>query len=165
VAIPESEALRFEGGTDQRHRFEVERPRVHLRLVLADANSVPLADVEWTLDVDGRQHDGRTADDGLVEVAVRPTVPVAFLTVALDPDDPLLTERLEIQLGGLDPIDSVSGAQARLNNLGFDCGAVDDDEGERTAAAVAAFRSSAGIEEEGPIGPRTRAALQERHGC
>jgi len=49
--------------------------------------------------------------------------------------------------------------QRRLNELGFNCGAVDGSFGSKTLSAVRAFQKSRGLAVDGVVGPKTRAAL------
>jgi N-acetylmuramoyl-L-alanine amidase len=49
--------------------------------------------------------------------------------------------------------------QSRLNELGFNCGAVDGAFGTKTLAAVIAFQKSRGLVADGKVGPATWSAL------
>jgi peptidoglycan hydrolase-like protein with peptidoglycan-binding domain len=70
-----------------------------------------------------------------------------------------------LQIGFLDPIDELSGVQARLNNLGFDSGEVDGLNGPRTRAAVKSFQKKHGLVVDGIAGPKTKAQLKRVYGC
>lgn len=66
--------------------------------------------------------------------------------------------------GSSDPdldLNSTIGVQKALSVLGFDPGPIDGISGDRTAAAVVAFQQSVGLDRDGEVGPRTRAAIAE----
>ena len=165
VNVPPAALKTHDVPTDDVGRFVLKRGRAIFRLVLDDADGEPQADLPWTLAIDGEEHAGTTGSDGLIEVPIPPGATEGTLAIQPDPDDPELVHEYSLQLGGLDPVEEVSGIQARLVNLGFDCGAIDGDEGDETQEALDAFRKREGIDEEGPCGDQTRAKLLERHGC
>ena len=79
----------------------------------------------------------------------------------------------ELEVGHLDPLKDddtddtvVTGLQARLNNLGFFCGAVDDDHGNKTKAAVMQFQEEVlGREEpDGELDAETRDRIFNDYG-
>ncbi len=49
--------------------------------------------------------------------------------------------------------------QARLNKLGYNCGAVDGGMGPKTLSAIKSFQKSKGLKVDGLVGPATRRAL------
>jgi N-acetylmuramoyl-L-alanine amidase len=129
-----------------------------LSVRLLDADGEPLADEPYVLEIDGQHTEGRTDSDGLVEISIAPDARHGTLR---------LTERRQthqLELGHIDPIESISGVQARLNNLGFDCGEVDGRLGPQTAAALRQFQSASDLEATGTLDDDTRQALQDSHG-
>ena len=74
------------------------------------------------------------------------------------------SEAYDVAIGGLDPIESVSGVQHRLSNLGYDCGGESGEAGDATRAAVLAFQRAQKLKETGVIDDATRARLRDRHG-
>lgn len=56
-------------------------------------------------------------------------------------------------------LDSVSGVQKALRNLGHDPGAVDGKDGPNTQKAVREFQASVSIKIDGIVGPETRQSL------
>jgi N-acetylmuramoyl-L-alanine amidase len=160
VTIP-SRVLRQEpSAIDASHRFKVTRPKAWVRLVVKDAFGVALADKKYELTIDGKLTKGTVPADGIIERAVPPTAKAGQLTVYLS-DKPNDVEIWMLQLGWMDPIDSTTGVQARLINLGFDIGhepnGVLD---EKTKFAICAFQERIGIEITGAIDD----ALQQKLG-
>ena len=75
-----------------------------------------------------------------------------------EPESPLgtrLLKRTSPYMRG----DDVKVLQSMLNELGFDCGAVDGIFGNQTKAAVLAFQTAKGLVADGIVGPLTKAAL------
>ncbi len=79
-------------------------------------------------------------------------------------DDPDPHLEYEIVVGGLDPLEEISGIQARLNNLGFFCGEVDGKNGPKTKKGVKAFQKKYELAVDGIAGPNTQAKLKKIYG-
>jgi len=73
-------------------------------------------------------------------------------------------ETYELQLGHLDPHDSPSGIQQRLRALGFYFGAVDEEIGPQTQAAIRRFQTKQGLEVSGEADDATTDALRDAYG-
>lgn len=71
----------------------------------------------------------------------------------------------ELSVGDLEAPTAVRGAQCRLNNLGYQCGANDGELGEFTLSALASFRHAKGLEaEDDGLGAATPPVLLNSHG-
>ena len=66
-------------------------------------------------------------------------------------DKPILTRILKIKMGGID----VKLLQERLNELGYDCGKVDGDYGQKTYSAVKHFQNDNNIAVDGIVAKQT----------
>jgi len=160
VYVREKEPRTESGATEQRHRFRRKGVPEFLRVVLADEADQPLANVGYTIDIDGEARTDRTTDgEGLLEEPIPPGAARAVVTL----DDEEQTQ-YAFELGHLDPVDTVSGAQARLANLGFYFGSVDGTFGPETAEAVREFRSACGLEEGDQLDDAVRGKLEEAYG-
>ncbi|MBI2900546.1 MAG: hypothetical protein HYY17_10190, partial [Planctomycetes bacterium] len=108
----------------------------------------PLRDRKYRLTVGASVREGRIPQDGLVEQEVPADAREGTLTLWLrgDPEGPGFDVKLDI--GALDPHDTVSGLQARLYNMGLYDGAIDGQDSEELQAAVRKFRESTGGPEE-----------------
>lgn len=165
VKVPELTLKTCDVATDSVGKFRVTRGKAMFRLVLQDADGEPTPDLPWTLTVGATEHTGTTGGDGLIEVEIPASATEGHLAVQIDPEDPEVLHERELSFGALDPLETSTGIQARLSNMGFGCGKIDGDEAEKTLHALDAFRAREGIEEEGPCGDSTRAKLQELYGC
>jgi N-acetylmuramoyl-L-alanine amidase len=155
--IPEKEEKQESGATEQRHRFRLKGVPAMLRIRLMD-NDEPRGDESYTLEIDGELLSGTTDDDGNIEQPIPPDASRGRLLVGEAQDEYLL------DLGRIDPIGEISGVQARLNNLGFDCGEVDGVLGPRTKAALREFQANYGLTDSGTADQATRDKLLEVHG-
>jgi N-acetylmuramoyl-L-alanine amidase len=193
VFVPEREPKHESGSTQKRHIFRMKGVPARLRLritndiapekiiqppkapppgtlhVVHGDPEVPPAVVEvkprantpFVLDVDGRRQQGTTDDDGRIDVPIWPGARQGQLT--LDPGTPRESTLL-LDLGHLDPPDTIEGAKHRLQNLGYGCGNVDDEETAGFRAALRTFQEASGLKVTGELDAATRAALRERHG-
>ena len=161
--IPAKEGKEISGVTEQRHRFQVKRSPLKLRLMLKDINFNPLAQTKCVFHVDGEQFELMIGADGLVEHAIPSTAQQAWLHVD-DPRSPIDLE-VPIQIGHLDPVDTVSGQKARLNNLGYYAGPLDKEDDALFKSAVEEFQCDHKLTVDGKCGPKTQAKLKDIHGC
>ena len=78
-------------------------------------------------------------------------------TVAITKEEPVsrLLKRTSPMMRG----DDVKALQEQLNQLGYNCGAVDGIFGDKTKAGVIAFQTAAGVKVDGIVGPITQGAL------
>jgi N-acetylmuramoyl-L-alanine amidase len=142
VAIPPIRPKHVSISTGQEHRFVRAGTMTRFRLRLYDEDGQPRRNERYVLEVGRHRYENESNADGEVDEMIPCTASMATVTL-------VETEEVyELQLGHLDPADTVTGAQARMNNLGFTCGAVDGDVGPRTEEAWHAFREDAFGDEE-----------------
>jgi Putative peptidoglycan binding domain len=157
VVIPDLRLRTMQGATDQSHKFKLLGVPAYLRLQLLEEDE-PRANAHYVLTIDGvKMSEGQTDGEGRIEEKIPPDAQAGTLTM----DD---GDIIELQLGALDPHDTVTGLQGRLLNLGFDCGAVDGDYGDQTREAVSAFQRKYGLEETGDLDSTTKSKLLDLHG-
>ena len=158
--VPDIQLRQEQGQTEQRHRFKKKGTPGRLRIRILDEGHRPLANAPYTLSIDGRLSNGHLDGDGFLNVVIPPDARSGRLTVGTPPD----TMGYELQLGHLDPIDRVSGVQARLNDLGFFCGPPDGTLNESTRAALRAFQEKYQLTVDGNLGQQTKQKLREVYG-
>jgi N-acetylmuramoyl-L-alanine amidase len=120
--------------------------------------------VSYRIIAGNKQLEGMTDQNGKLEEMI----PANLQTVRLEVGAARVPWNLAV--GHLDPIhdlDVITGLQARLNNLGFPCGAVDGVLGPKTRAAIRQFQTDV-LRQANPSGDadeETRRALKDSHGC
>jgi N-acetylmuramoyl-L-alanine amidase len=157
VTIPDLRPKALAVETGQRHTFRRRGVPAYLRLELRDAHGAPQANVSYILEVDGVSREGRTTGAGRLEEPIPPNAQRAVLRF------PETGATYEFPLGYLDPVSTVSGVQARLNNLGYLCGEVNGEWREECRKALAHFQAAEGLPGTGEADDATRARLLERH--
>lgn len=148
--------------TGQRYTFEAKYQ--YLRLVIQDQEGAPLAGKSYELTIDGETETGTITAEGKIEARVKGNSQRAELQVLLDDESDGQRLTWTLWLDHLDPIEELSGIQARLNNLCFESGPVDGIIGPLTRAGVRAFQQRYDLAVDGIPGPNTQAKLQEVHG-
>jgi N-acetylmuramoyl-L-alanine amidase len=155
IFVPEVEEEPVDAATEQRHRFRrLGKAYLHI-VVRVDGES--LGGEEYEISVNGITHTGTVADDGQIDLQIAPDATEGWLEI--------LGRRFELSLGQLDPADSVSGAQARLGQLGYPVGPVDDIAGSKTEAALKAFQKDQNLDISGRLDDATASKLQEIYGA
>lgn len=156
VAIPDQQTKAESCATDQRHRFRRRGVPAFLRLRLL-VEDEPRAGESYVLEVDGVEiASGVTNGDGLLEERIPPNAVSAALRFA---DGSVVA----LDLGELDPIDTIAGVQGRLLNLGYDCGDVDGALSEQTHEALRAFQTKHGLAVTGEPDEATKSKLADLH--
>lgn len=129
----------------------------YLNLILLDSTGIPLAGRPYRLEIEGDVRSGLTSEDGRFSESIPPTSARVDLTVAW--------RRFVLHVDALEPVTSVRGVQARLNQLNFHAGPVDGDAGPRTRGALRSFARASGggqVTDEGPLDEALLARL-DRH--
>jgi hypothetical protein len=126
-----------------------------VQLRLADQ---PRAGEPYMVEVDGVVvAQGTTGEDGMVRAPIPPTARTGRIRLRND------RAGIELQLGHLDPVDTVLGAQQRLQNLGYFTAPLDGAEGDDFDDALAQFQCAAGLPITAELDAATRAALASTH--
>jgi len=162
VFVPDLKPQVFVLATGKRHRIVVKRLKVAIRPQVLHLDATPIASAKYTLAPADKAMEGSTDGEGWLEQKVPADTNGLELTVSLtdDPDGPCYSWRLAI--GHLDPVDTDSGLQQRLSNLGY------WPAGEASKAALAyclrAFQQHHDLEVTGEADQTTRDKLKEVHG-
>ena len=153
--------------TEKKTRFKLNVPKAWLRLVLKDQDGKALSNEPYTFTLAWLTFKGSTDGSGSLEQKIPIGIDIGRLT--LDKID--LT--WDIKIGHLDPVHDqgedetiVAGLQARLNNLGYNCGDIDGVLGPNTTLALKSFQQLVlgRSDPDGLPDKQTRDALLQRHG-
>ncbi len=167
VFVPEKKPKEFRIQTGKRHVFVAQTLKAEFRTVVKDEYGQPLANTRFELKIEGdgvptETLSGMTAEDGQIDLRIHPKASKGNLKVFVDPaNDRDLTWNLN--LGNLDPIDKLSGIKARLTNLGFLCGAIDEEQNEETTKALKSFQIVNRLEVTGIANNETKKMLMYLH--
>jgi len=146
--------------TDQLHRFVRKSIPSEIHLILRRGEK-PRANEPYTLTIDGLTHfSGETTGEGEVRHPLSPLAKKARLLVGKG----VMEQEYTILLGHMDPINTISGVQGRLGNLGFDCGRTDGVLGQCTIGAIQEFQNRQGLSVTGELDDATKQALEDSYG-
>jgi len=108
---------------------------------------------------------GQADANGLVEQRIPAGARQGLLSVKVSRDGTETGYSWDLLLGAIDPPSKMTGIQARLNNLGYNTGAVDGIKGQRTTEAIRLFQEKYDLDATGDADQVTREKLVEVHGC
>ncbi len=153
--VPERQQGSTSLATDRRHRLVVHGmlATIHIRLV---ASLEPLSNEPWVIEHPGGKLEGTSDGEGKLEAKLPALLEQATLSL------PKRRQRYTLRLGALDPIETRSGAQARLYNLGLASGNAIDEHDH--AEALRGFQQSEALEQSAELDDATIDALRERYG-
>jgi N-acetylmuramoyl-L-alanine amidase len=164
VVIPEAQTKQEGGNTEARHRFVLHGSKLRLRIALEQALHEELKDVPCELRIGSEVRTLTTDGSGCLEHEIAPGAERAELVVR-GGDSAFRDRLLRLEIGHLDPIDTISGVAARLANLGYLRRPVERDDDPELLAAIQEFQCEHALTVDGVVGPRTREKLREVHGC
>ena len=162
--IPDLKPREESCNTDKLHQFETPSSSLRLRLVLEDQYERPIANANCVLGIGSDFQSLTTDGNGRIDQIIPPDAQEGFVTIQ-DPETPVRNVRIPLKIGHLDPIEEVSGQTARLNNLGYFAGDIDQPDEDALLSAVEEFQCDFGLQVDGICGPNTQSKLKEVHGC
>lgn len=170
LIIPDRQSKEVAGATDQRHRFVTQGEPLELQLKVHDQGFNPLHGEAVLVTAAARVPMPQSGD--IFKAALPRNLREASVEFPISASE-RQRPTLRVQPGRLDPIETMSGQQQRLNNLGYFAGfvktqAVDAKHVEpQLRWAVEEFQCDhmGSAEADGVLGPKTLAKLKEVYGC
>jgi Putative peptidoglycan binding domain len=122
----------------------------------------PRKNCAYVMYVDGKMTDqGNTDGDGKVELSIPPRAREG--KIVFNPGKPE-QEEIPLQLGGMDPADTITGARKRLNNLGYRCSEDGKEMTPDLKEALMRFQFENSLEAKGEFNKATQDKLKQAHG-
>jgi N-acetylmuramoyl-L-alanine amidase len=145
--------------TTKVHRFQLNGQPLMLKFVVEDYHRRPVPNAECELEIDGAKKTVKTDSKGMISEPIPATFQLGSVKVA----DLLIDTPFKV--GHLDPIDTDTGKLARLANLGYYRGPLDNVDDYELNSAIEEFQCDQAIQVDGDCGPATQAKLLAAHGC
>lgn len=162
VTIPEKTVKEYVRPTGARHTFRVKNIPAKFNLRLLDEAGEPRAGVAYVLVIEGKETRGTTDGEGWVRTPVAPGARVGTLRVTAEGEEEGGEEEsFELDLGHLDPVDTVRGAQSRMRQMGAYFGGVTGTMTLPFVVSLKAFQAAQGLAVTGELDASTQAALRE----
>jgi hypothetical protein len=173
VHIPDLTVKEEPRPTDKRHKFQLKGVPEKLHIRLLDYEDKPRPNLDYVLVIDGDARRGKTDSSGRITESIPPSAMSGKLTFAAPqhvdktgrriPAVPA-QEVLILQLGNLNPVSEVSGLKARLANLGFYKGPINESLDAAAQAAIRNFQTTQRMTPTGVADDAMRQKLQDIHG-
>jgi len=125
-----------------------------------DGRNEAMADTPCKLEYEGGSADGTTDGDGVVKFKI----PVGIKEGTLKVGEGEQAWEMKVTIGGLNPVESISGVQQRLSNLGYLRNKVSGEFDEFTRAALRHFQTDNSLDISGKVDDATRDKLNSAHG-
>jgi LysM repeat protein len=127
-----------------------------------ELNNGPRNDQLVRVEVDNLSVGDFTTDgDGILKLTIKAD---AKMVIVIFETDTHGLEKFEFSLGTIDPIDTVSGQKARLANLGFHYGDINDVDDSEFRQDILAFQIASRIEKTGSVDKVTQSKLEKLYG-
>lgn len=162
VVIPETTPGSVAAAMGGRHRYRLKKQTALFRVKVEDAAGQPLPGKKFLLEIETLRHEGVTDEGAVVELEIPAAARSGKLIVWLE-DEKNTVLSWNLKLGHLDPVETVTGVQARLSNLGFPVGEISGQMGTATEAAIRAFQIVHGLPADGQLSDAVRQKLEELH--
>jgi hypothetical protein len=163
VFIPDKELKEENCATDQKHKFQVIRKKVKLRIIVKDDQGNFFADKKYELKLGEKTLKGSTDGKGFLEQEIPADIKQGDLKVFTE-DPKLKVMTWNLGLGNLGPVEENDGIQGRLKNLGFYFDTINGQvDSEKSKSAIKAFQGKNSMTKTGDIDESLRNKLRDLH--
>lgn len=159
LVIPEIDPGGEEKPDKKRHRFRRKGVPAVLKFQMLQEGE-PRKNEPWILDLDGKRLEGTTDDEGRFDVVIPPGARSGILRVGQGVHETVQ----RVELGHLEPFDTVLGVQQRLTNLGFYEGLEDGQWSQGVKRAIDAFLVEHDGQTEDEVSEATLEKIRDAHG-
>ena len=158
VVVPDKQAKVVGLASGKEHQLVVRVQRTWLRIKLDCPRPA-----SYVLEVGGKTFSGTVNPGGVIEEQVPAAAVAGELIVTTW--GAFESDRWTLDIGSLQPIDTLVGVQQRLNNLGLFAGAEEGKMNDATRGALRTFKRMRGTPQpDGELDEATRTALLNEHG-
>lgn len=166
IIIPDPEPKKVPIKAGASHTFQLKKEVEYLNISLKGANSDSLKGTRVVLNVGEERIDLVLSGDKPLKVPLSNGNEASGVLEIYDtPEDEEPSQTIDLLVGHLDPVEELSGIQARCNMLGHHCGVVDGIMGGNTREGVKSFQLKYQLEVDGEPGSKTQEKLKEIYGC
>jgi N-acetylmuramoyl-L-alanine amidase len=166
IAIPERNLAKFKAKLNEKQTFKSKAKRNVIKLKIGAIGGVLWANRKVELKVDEDIIESTTDDDGIAVFRLpKRHSHTAILNIYTLKETSKPSYSVEVKLGHLDPITELTGQQARLSALGFDCGLLTPKTNKRYEKALVEYQQAMGLIVDGICGPETQKSLEKEYGC
>jgi hypothetical protein len=158
VFVPDKRLKELNEPTNQVHKYRLKNVPAKFHVRLLDDDGKPRANLEYVLEIEGKEFKGKTDSEGAIKISVPPGAKTGRLVLVSE------DEEYELALGSLDPIEEITGVQARLRGLGYYDETVDGELTPETEEAVREFQEDYKLEITGKIDDSLRNKLKSVYG-
>jgi len=164
IFFPDKQEGRCEVPAGASHKFQLKKIQAYFSIFLHDECGQAYAGCRYKLVVEDETFEGTTGSDGLVCHQIPPNARTGKLTLWPNPNRPEQSHEWDVQVGDMDPTETVRGIKGRLRNLGYTVGDLNDEMDDETKNALREFQRHLGQDHPtGELDDATRSALFSLH--
>ncbi len=160
VFVPEKRIKEVSEPTNQVHKFKMKNVPAKFHIRLLDDDDSPRANLNYVLEIDGQEFTGTTDGNGAISISIPPKAKNGKLVLTDEGEE----EEYDLYLGQLDPIEEISGVQARLKGLGYYNGESSQAINPETEQALKDFQEANNLEPTGQLDDALRSKIESIYG-